>query len=82
MEIDIYESLSNFPELRLQYLFYNCFIISSDEMNNLYESAKSKQIEKFNDVEIYYSPNYLYDKCPNNPAFERINSQIEKNFIF
>ena len=56
MEIDIYESLSNFPELRLQYLFYNCFIISSDEMNNLYESAKSKQIEKFNDVEIYYSP--------------------------
>ena len=73
MEKDLYESLRNYPLLRLQYLFYNCFIISSDEINNLYESAKNDQIKKFNDVEIYYSPNYLYKKYPNNSAFEKIN---------
>lgn len=82
MEKDLYESLRNYPLLRLQYLFYNCFIISSDEINNLYESAKNEQIKKFNDVEIYYSPNYLYKKYPNNSAFEKINSQIEKKFYF
>ena len=74
METDPYESL------RLQNLFYKCFIISSKEMNNLYEKAQSNKI--FNDVEIYYSPNYLYEKCPNNPAFKIINSQIEKKFYF
>ena len=65
MEMELYESLKDYPELRLQYLFYNCFIISSEEMNQLYERAKSKQIKKFNDVEIYYSPDYLYQKNPN-----------------
>lgn len=79
--MELYESLKNFPILRLQYLFYNCFIISSKEMNTLYESAKF-QIKKLNDVEIYYSPDYLYEKYPNNSAFERINSQNEKKFYF
>ena len=82
MEIELYESLKDYPELRLQYLFYNCFIISSEEMNELYENAKSKQIKKFNDVEIYYSPDYLYQKNPNNSVFEKINSQIKKKFYF
>lgn len=80
--MELYESLKNFPILRLQYLFYNCFIISSKEMNTLYESAKGQQIKKLNDVEIYYSPDYLYEKYPNNSAFERINSQNEKKFYF
>ena len=80
--MELYESLKDYPELRLQYLFYNCFIISSEEMNELYENAKSKQIKKFNDVEIYYSPDYLYQKNPNNPVFEKINSQIKKKFYF
>ena len=80
--MELYESLKNFPILRLQYLFYNCFIISSKEMNTLYESAKCQQIKKLNDVEIYYSPCYLYEKYPNNSAFERINSQNEKKFYF
>ena len=80
--MELYESLKDYPELRLQYLFYNCFIISSEEMNQLYERAKSKQIKKFNDVEIYYSPDYLYQKNPNNSAFEKINSQIKKKFYF
>jgi len=82
MEMELYESLKDYPELRLQYLFYNCFIISSEEMNQLYERAKSKQIKKFNDVEIYYSPDYLYQKNPNNSVFEKINSQIKKKFYF
>ena len=51
-------------------------------MNELYENAKSKQIKKFNDVEIYYSPDYLYQKNPNNSVFEKINSQIKKKFYF
>ena len=80
--MELYESLKDYPELRLQYLFYNCFIISSEEMNQLYERAKSKQIKKFNDVEIYYSPDYLYQKNPNNSVFEKINSQIKKKFYF
>ena len=80
--MELYESLKDYPELRLQYLFYNCFIISSEEMNELYERAKSKQIKKFNDVEIYYSPDYLYQKNPNNSVFEKINSQIKKKFYF
>ena len=80
--MELYESLKDYPELRLQYLFYNCFIISSEEMNELYENAKSKQIKKFNDVEIYYSPDYLYQKNPNNSVFEKINSQIKKKFYF
>ena len=82
MEMELYESLKDYPELRLQYLFYNCFIISSEEMSELYERAKSKQIKKFNDVEIYYSPDYLYQKNPNNSVFEKINSQIKKKFYF
>ena len=80
--MELYESLKDYPELRLQYLFYNCFIISSEEMNQLYERAKSKQIKKFNDVEIYYSPDYLFQKNPNNSVFEKINSQIKKKFYF
>ena len=80
--MELYESLKDYPELRLQYLFYNCFIISSEEMNELYERAKSKQIKKFNDVEIYYSPDYLYQKNPTNSVFEKINSQIKKKFYF
>ena len=80
--MELYESLKDYPELRLQYLFYNCFIISSEEMNELYERAKSKQIKKFNDVEIYYSPDYLYQKNLNNSVFEKINSQIKKKFYF
>ena len=80
--MELYESLKDYPELRLQYLFYNCFIISSEEMNQLYERAKSKQIKKFNDVEIYYSPDYLYQKDPNNSVFEKINSKIKKKFYF
>ena len=80
--MELYESLKDYPELRLQYLFYNCFIISSEEMNELYENAKSKQIKKFNDVEIYYSPDYLYQKNPNNSVFKKINSQIKKKFYF
>ena len=82
MEMELYESLKDYPELRLQYLFYNCFIISSEEMNELYERAKSKQIKKFNDVEIYYSPDYLYQKNPNNSAFDKISLQIKKKFYF
>ena len=80
--MELYESLKDYPELRLQYLFYNCFIISSEEMNELYERAKSKQIKKFNDVEIYYSPDYLYQKNPNNSAFDKISLQIKKKFYF
>ena len=80
--MELYESLKDFPRLRMQYLFYNCFIISSEEMNTLYEIAKGEKIKKLNDVEIYYSPDYLYKKYPGNSAFEKINSQIPKKFYF
>ena len=32
---DILKFLEGYPELKMQYLFFNCFIISSDEINSL-----------------------------------------------
>ena len=81
-KINIKEFLEDFYELKEQYLFFDCFIISSQHFMNLYQRAQEKANEKFNNIEIYYTPNYLYDKNKNNQIFEQINKQVNKNFYF
>ena len=81
-KINIKEFLKDFYELKEQYLFFDCFIISSQHFMNLYRRAQEKANEKFNNIEIYYTPNYLYDKKKNDQIFEQINKQENKNFYF
>ena len=81
-KVDIQEFLKDYPEFKMQYLFFNCFIIYSDSINSLYEAAKSKHNKKFNKIEIYYTPNYLYEINKNNPIFDKINKQIKKGYYF
>ena len=68
--------------LKNQYLFFNCFIISSDKINSLIEKEKISKIDKLNNIEIYYAPNYLYSIKPQNKIFENINSQNDKRYYF
>ena len=79
---DIQEFLKDYPVFKMQYLFFNCFIINSDSINSLYKSAKAKNNKKFNKVELYYTPNYLYEIKKNNQIFDKINKQIKKVIIF
>ena len=68
--------------LKNQYLFFNCFIISSDKINSLIGKEKISKINKLNNIEIYYAPNYLYSIKPENKIFENINSQNDKRYYF
>ena len=79
---DIQKLLKDYPELENQYLFFNCFIISSNEIMNLYKQAQAKHIKKLNDIEIYYTPNYLYKIKNQDKIFEQINKQIKKILFF
>ena len=44
-KINIKEFLEDFYELKEQYLFFDCFIISSQHFMNLYQRAQEKQMK-------------------------------------
>ena len=68
--------------LKNQYLFFNCLIISSKEIDSLIKNAKITEIGKSSNIEIYYTPNYLYDINKNNKIFEKINAQKDKRYYY
>lgn len=84
IKLDIYKFLEVFPGLKQQYVFYNCFIISSKKLSEEYEKAKSQKekIKCFDEIEIYFTPNYLYEKDPKNEIFNIITQQKEPKFYF
>jgi len=82
LTIDTNEFLKDYPELRMQYVFNNCFVISSDKIKSIYQRAQRIHKNHLNDVEIYYSPNYLYKIKPDNSIFDMVNKQSNKNFYF
>ena len=55
MENKIYDSLKDYPELEAQYLFYNCFIISSNKLMPIYEKWNKKFGDNLKNIEIYYT---------------------------
>ena len=81
-KIDILKFLENYPDLQLQYLFLNCFVISSKEIMSLYKKAKLNQKNNLDNVEIYYTPKYLYEIKKDNPIFEIINKQVNKKYYY
>lgn len=58
---NILKFLEDFNELKMQYLFLNCFVISSDKIYRQHKEAQ-KKIKNLNDIETYYTPEYLYKK--------------------
>ena len=82
IKINTYELMKDYPELQEQYLFYNCFIISSKEIMSLYEEVKIKYSKYIENIEVYYTPNYLYGKDPKNSIFEIINQQKDQIYYF
>ena len=81
MENKIYELLKDYPELQTQYLFYNCFIISSEQLMSNYEECQKKFKDNLKDVEIYCTPQYIYTKNAKNPLFKKINENNSPNYI-
>ena len=79
---DILEFLLDYPQLRLQYLFFNCFVISSKEDKSIYDRAKRNHINNLKKVEVYFTPNYLYDINKKASIFKKINQQINKKFYY
>ena len=77
-KIDIKDFLNDYPELKIQYVFFNCFIISSNQIFSIYKRAKANQKDIFDNIEIYFTPNYLYSKNKDNPIFDKINEQGEE----
>ena len=82
LKLDILEFLQKYPDLRLQYLFLNCFVISSKETMINYFIAKSEHKTRLNGIEIYYSPEYLYTLEKDAPIFDRINAQKTKKYYY
>ena len=82
LKLDILEFLQKYPDLRLQYLFLNCFVISSKETMINYFIAKSEHKTHLNGIEIYYSPEYLYALEKDAPIFDRINAQKTKKYYY
>ena len=81
-KIDIKEFLEGYPELKKQFLFFDCLIISSEHIKFLYQRAKEKKNGNFKNIEIYYTPNYLYIQQKNNQIFDKINKQKRKKFYY
>ena len=81
LRLEILEFLKKYPELRLQYLFFNCFVISSKESMINYLIAKSEDKTNLKDIEIYYTPEYLYSLEKDAPIFDRINTQKIKKIL-
>ena len=81
-EIDIQEFLKDYPLLKMQYLFFNCFIISSDDIMSIYKRAKFNHFKNLNNIEIYYTPNYLYKIKSEDKIFDIINQQMNKKYYF
>ena len=81
-KVDIKNILKEYAELEKQYLFFNCFVISSDEIKILYEKAKEKYNNYLKNIEIYYTPDYLFKKNQYNPIFDQINKQKHKDYYF
>ena len=78
---NILKFLEDFNELKMQYLFLNCFVISSDKIYRQHKEAQ-KKIKNLNDIETYYTPEYLYKKKKDDPMFELINKQSKKRFYY
>ena len=81
-KIDIKEFLNDYSQLKKQYLFFDCFIISSDNIMYLYQRAKKKENINFKNVEIYYTPKYLFNIKRRNQIFDIINRQKMKKFYY
>ena len=81
-KIDIKEFLNDYSQLKKQYLFFDCFIISSDNIMYLYQKAKKKENINFKNVEIYYTPKYLFNIKRRNQIFDIINRQKMKKFYY
>ena len=82
LRLETLEFLKKYPELRLQYLFFNCFVISSKESMINYLIAKSEHKTNLKDIEIYYTPEYLYSLEKDAPIFDRINTQKIKKYYY
>ena len=76
------EILKNYPDLKNQYLFNKCFVVSSKELNDNYKETLEKYENNIKDIEIYYSPDYLYKQFPKSSLFDIINNQTNKDFYF
>ena len=81
-KISLYKFLKDYPKLQQQYVFYNCFIISSKEIMSQYKEAGIKGTNYIKDIEVYFTPNYLYNNDPSNSIFKMINHQKEKKYYF
>ena len=57
---EIYECLKDYPDLIQQYKFYNCLIISSDEIYTHYDEAQRKYKNNLRNIEIYYCAQIIY----------------------
>ena len=51
---DILIFLKEYPVLQKQYLFFNCFVISSDKTMLFYKKAQAYN-KNLNDIEIHYT---------------------------
>ena len=80
-KVDILELLKDYPVLKMQYLFLNCFVISSDDILFLYKKAQ-ENIKILNNIETYYTPEYLYKIKKDDPIFEIINKQVNKTYYY
>ena len=60
--------MKEFPLLKQQFLFYNCFIISSDEAKSSYDKVIIKYKE-LNGINLFYKADYLYLKYTNDNIF-------------
>ena len=82
---DILKELNNFQNLKYQYLFYECFIISSKEINQELEEAKKRNIKNLDKVKFYYTPDYLHILDSKNKIFYIKNNNnflLQEKFYF
>ena len=80
-EDKVLEFLNNYPALKLQYLFLNCFVISSNYILSQINEAQEK-MKSLKKIEIYYTPKYLYENKIDNQIFNIINNQENKRYYY
>ena len=66
------------PELLKQYIFLNCFVISSDRILTLYGIARIKQKNSTKKIEVYFTPEFLYKIHKKDLILQKINENEEK----
>ena len=79
MKISAYTK--DFLELQKQYLFFNCYVISSEKKMLVYRN-NAKYNKNVDNIEVYYTPNYLYNKMKNNPIFQQIKNQENPHYYY